>query len=256
MYNNDTEDMLNAILKNQRIIFNQNRELFYANVFHDTIKGSEWLPDDFPVSPGGGALGYPALYILYRILNEFKPKKILEMGLGQSTKLISQYNNIYSDCNHWVVEHDSSWIEFFSNHFQLPQTTNIVMLPIKNISIDVEGQLANVTAYVGFADRFSNQTFDFICIDGPFGYSSTHFARIDLIGILPECLEDSFVILLDDCNRVGELNTFKLISQILNEHGIENYSNMYVGEKAVGLIVSKDLSFLCKMVPPTFDYYM
>ncbi len=241
------EALLNTIISNQRDLYNQNRELIYANIFHDTIKGSEWLPDDFPMSPGNAALGYPALYVLYRILNEFHPKRILETGLGQSTKLISLYNKKYEDCRHWVVEHDNSWIDFFTNHFKVPETTEIVELPIDDISIDFGKGSSNVTVYGGFAERFEGQVFDFMCIDAPFGFRSPQYARVDLFGILPECLAKSFVIFLDDCNRDGEKNTLKLMSELLSEHDIPHYSNIYVGEKGTGIIVSKDLAFLCSL---------
>jgi len=74
------------IVKNTNSISYEN---IYANVFHDTTSRSEWLNDKV-FWPGRSALGYPAMYVTYRILNEMKPKRILELGLGQSTKLISQ----------------------------------------------------------------------------------------------------------------------------------------------------------------------
>ena len=238
---------LNSILANQKVLYNQNREIIYANIFHDTIKGSEWLADDFSLSPGGAALGYPALYVLYRILNEVNPKRILEMGLGQSTKIISQYNKHFPDCRHQVVEHDHLWIDFFLNHFQLPESIGIVELPIKDISINLDGNPTEITVYEGFAEHFEGQSFDFICIDGPYGYTSPRYARADLMSILPECLKESFVIFLDDCNREGEKNTFNLMSETLKEHGITHYLNIYHGEKDTGLIVSEDNAFLCTM---------
>lgn len=241
------EKLLNTIICNQRALFNQNRELIYANIFHDTIKGSEWLPSDFSMSPGNAALGYPALYVLYRILNEFHPKSILETGLGQSTKIISLYNRWHEDCHHVVVEHDHSWIDFFMNHFKVPQSTEIVELPITDVMLDFDGNLSNVTVYEGFADRFVEKKFDFMCIDGPFGFRSPCYARVDLFGILPECLAESFVILLDDCNRDGERNTLNLISELLKEKSIPHSKNIYFGEKGTGIIVSDDLAFLCSL---------
>ncbi len=241
------EALLNTIISNQRDLYNQNRELIYANIFHDTIKGSEWLPDDFPMSPGNMALGYPALYALYRILNEVHPKSILETGLGQSTKMISLYNRKHKDCHHRVVEHDSSWIEFFTNHFNVPETTEIVELPITDITIDLGKGSSNVTVYEGFAEKFTGQQFDFMCIDGPFGFRSPQYARVDLFGILPECLAESFVILLDDCNRDGEKNTLNLISELLSENSIPHRKNIYFGEKGTGILVSENLAFLCSL---------
>jgi len=230
-----------------KTIIGQNAELIYSQVFHDTIKGSEWLPGDFPFSPGRGALGYPALYVLYRILDEIRPQSVLEMGMGQSTKMIALYNHKHKECRHCVVEHDQKWIDFFCNHFELPGTTEVVQLPITDIPVTGSGKPQNVTVYAGFEDRFRGKKFDFICIDGPYGFRSPEFSRIDIVSILPECLNEQFVILLDDCQRVGEMNTLRLITQILKEKQIKYSVNVYEGEKHTGLVVSEDLSFLCTM---------
>lgn len=240
-----SEDSLKRILDNQNTIIGQNYELIFSQVFHDTIKGSKWLPEDFAFSPGRGALGYPALYVLYRILDEFRPDSILETGMGQSTKMISLYNRYNKDCRHCVVEHDHDWIEFFCNHFSVPETTDILELPIIDAEMDVGGDgKTNVTTYVNFRKSLDGRRFDLICIDGPYGYRSPVYSRIDIMGILPQCLKDRFVILLDDCDRQGELNTFKLILSKLMGEGIECCYSVYNGEKGTGIIVSKDLEFM------------
>ena len=89
-------------------------ELLWSQIYHDTVLGSDWLKNN-SISPGGPrrwAVGYNFLYTLYRILNEMRPKQILEIGLGQSTKLTGQYAD-YFDAKHLVVEHDLEWTKFF-----------------------------------------------------------------------------------------------------------------------------------------------
>ncbi len=241
-------ERLQKILDNQEVMIGQNNELIYSQIFHDTIKGSEWLPKDFPFSPGREAMGYPALYVLYRILNEVHPVDILETGLGQSTKMIGKYGRYYKDSNHTVVEHDEEWIGFFRNHFKMPKTTEILRLPIEDGDIDLgEGNRTNVTTYSGFIKAMEGKKFDFMCIDGPYGFRSPVYSRIDLLGILPGCLKDRFVILLDDCHRPGEMNTLNLMTAKLAEAQIECSCSVYYGEKGTGIITSKDLSFLCTM---------
>lgn len=237
------EELLNKLEE----ISGQNKELIFSQVFHDTIKGSEWLPSDFPLSPGRGALGYPALYVLYRILNEFRPKSILEAGMGQSTKVIGLYNKWNTECIHRVVEHDPDWISFFCNHFSLPETTEVVELPIMDAPFNITGTGENVTMYKGFAERLSDKKYDFICVDGPYGFRSPQYARIDILPLLPNCLTEEFVIMLDDCDRQGELNTLRLIKTILDESGIKCGAGLYKGEKHTGLVVSENLGFMLTM---------
>lgn len=239
------DELLAQIINNQRAIKRQNDEVIWANIFHDTIKGSKWLPADFPFSPGRAAMGYPALYVLYRILDELKPSSILELGLGQSTKMISMYNKLATECHHYIVEHDKDWMDFFGEHFSLPDTTKMVHLDIIDTPLELDdGQKCNLTKYVGFPEAVGDKKYDFICVDGPYGFRSPVFSRIDVLGILPQCLSDSFVIMMDDTERNGERNTVNLIVQTLRENGISCGAYTYSGNKDTTIIYSADYSFL------------
>lgn len=126
---NKSNDMIvNVIAKSVNDSVGVARENEWAAIFNNTIYNSSWLKDR-SFSPGRWAVGYQFLYVMYRILNEVKPKSILELGLGQSTRMIAQYVRASSDVNHYVVEHDPGWIEFFSNNFAVPESTTIVQLP-------------------------------------------------------------------------------------------------------------------------------
>lgn len=245
-YINNEYKKLEALMKSHVAV---SREILWANIFHDTIRGSRWLCEQ-PFSPGRAAIGYPTLYALYRILDEYQPKNILEMGLGQSTKMIGSYikwkDSKNEACHHYIVEHDRSWIEFFKNMFQLSCSTEVVHLDLKRVELDdIEGKPTEVNMYSGFRERFQNQKYDLVFIDGPFG--SPVYSRIDIIDLLPECLADSFIIMLDDSERPGEQNTLKMILNLLEESGIEYAFNYYGGEKASAIITSQDLHFLCTM---------
>ncbi len=104
--------------------FHENRnilkEINYADVFNSTIHTSDWLIDK-SFSPTSYAIGYPLLYVLYRILDEQHPKNILEFGLGQSTKLFHQYSVFVKEAHITTLEHDAKWIKFFSQRRSLPE---------------------------------------------------------------------------------------------------------------------------------------
>lgn len=237
----NTEKLMAVVRDN----YNASQELIYAHVFHDTIKGSAWLSPDTPFSPGRGAMGYPALYVLYRVLNEMRPKSILELGLGQSTRMISQYGLWKKECQHIVAEHDPQCIAFFKRSFPIPESTVITNLPLLEETVTLNSEICKVTVYAGFVERFQNIKFDFICVDGPCGSDSV--SRIDIIKLLPQCLEETFVILLDDFNRQGEKNTAKVICGILQNNGIKHALGSYYGQVGVGVIVSENLKFLCSL---------
>ncbi|MBR1714927.1 MAG: hypothetical protein IJ717_08305 [Treponema sp.] len=71
-------------------------EAVWANVFHDSISGEGFIKDK-QFFPGRWAVGYPALYVIFRVLQNFRPKRILELGLGQSTRIIGQYAQSFPD---------------------------------------------------------------------------------------------------------------------------------------------------------------
>lgn len=226
------------------------QELIWSEVYHDTIRGSKWLSPDLSFSPGRDAIGYQCMYVLYRILNEMNPKSILELGMGQSTKLISSYvASTNGECKHYVVEHDESWIKFFSNHFPLPESTEIVRCDIEDVSLNIEeeNRVTNVTKYVAFDEKMQNKSFDVIMIDGPYGYRSPDYSRVDILSILPDCLNDDFVIFMDDFHRKGEQGTCRLIELTLQNAGIPYFWRIYSGEKDAIIIVSQSLRFLCSM---------
>lgn len=241
------------LLKKMEAVMQRNKaissEILWANIFHDTIKNSKWLCGQ-SFSPGRAAIGYPTLYALYRILDEFQPENILEMGLGQSTKMIGTYakwkNAQSGNCKHIVVEHDKTWIEFFANNFELSDATEIMQMDLIKPEIEIySGKKTEVNMYKDFKNNLTGKKFDLIFIDGPFG--SNVISRIDIIDLLPECLNQSFIFMMDDAERLGEQNTLKMVTNILKENSIKYARNYYSGEKATAIITSENLHFFCTM---------
>ena len=218
-------------------------EAVWAQIFNNTISESLWLKDK-TFSPGRWAVGYPYLYVMYRVLNETRPKRILELGLGQSTRMIAQYAAAFQDVEHIVVEHDPEWVEFFCNDFPLPKNTKVVMLEREMVPYkDAEA----VRVFKGFKETFQGQKFDFISVDAPLGGDMKQYARIDVLNLIPDGLSDHFVIMVDDCNRIGETNTVKEIQQCLADYQIGHQTGWYQGEKISVLICPVRMGFLCSM---------
>lgn len=218
-------------------------EAVWAQIFNNTISESLWLKDK-AFSPGRWAVGYPYLYVMYRVLNETRPKRILELGLGQSTRMIAQYAAAFQDVEHIVVEHDPEWVEFFCNDFPIPKNTKVVMLeremaPYK----DAEA----VRVFKGFKETFQGQKFDFISVDAPLGGDMKQYARIDVLHLIPDGLGENFVIMVDDCNRIGENNTVKEIENKLIELNIPISVGKYCGRKDCSLVCVKKFTFLTTM---------
>ena len=218
-------------------------EAVWAEIFNNTIAGSTWLKD-VSFSPGRWAVGYPYLYVMYRVLNETRPKRILELGLGQSTRMIAQYTAAFQDVEHIVVEHDPEWVGFFCNGFLLPKNMKVVMLEREMVPYkDAEA----VRVFKGFKETFQGQKFDFISVDAPLGGDMKQYARIDVLNLIPDGLSDNFVIMVDDCNRIGEAHTVNEIREKLAANQIENRLGWYNGDKSSALFCPTHMGFLCSM---------
>ena len=214
-------------------------EVVWGAVFHDTVTGSEWFTDR-RLSPGRWAVGYPFLYVLYRVLDEVQPSSVLELGLGHSTKVVAQYAKHNSRARHVVVEHDAGWIETFAANYVLSTETCLIELPLAQAS-SPSGSV--VQRYDGFASAVGADVYDLIIIDGPFGYDQD-LARIDILDVLPGSLGRRFVIMLDDAHRPGEQAAIELIVRALDRANITHMARTYRGQKDVWVAVSTDLAFL------------
>jgi len=231
-------------IQNQTVnIYRSSNETIWSSIFHDTIKNSEWLLNK-TFSPGRWAAGYPLLYVLYRCLDESWPGDILELGLGQTTRMIGQYAKANPNCRHYIAEHDEEWIEFFEKKNQLAKNSKIIKMDL------IKGQYledSEVLMYQDFEEEFKDKKFDLISIDAPFGGAANIYARMDLLKLIPGCLKKSFIILLDDFNRKGEKNMTKKLEEILKGHNIEYSTGIYRGSKDTYILVSKDLKFFRSM---------
>lgn len=233
-------------------ILNRNvNELIWANVFHDAIKGCSWLDtENFAIYPGRSAVGYNYFYVVFRLLNEFKPKKILETGLGQSSRLIGKYVATHENCRHDIVEHDADFAEVAQKNFNFSPASIFNLIDIRQVEFKNGSQTGTIIIYdeKSFKDVVDGNKYDFISIDGPFGYNNTApFSRIDILNYLPQCLNESFCIVMDDFERIGEKNTAAIIRDILTKNKIAFRDGVYPGSKDLYLLASANLSWLTTM---------
>lgn len=218
-------------------------EAVWAEIFNNTITDSTWLKNK-TFSPGRWAAGYQMLYVMYRVLNEMRPQSILELGLGQTTRMIAQYAAEHKDVRHTVVEHDSNWIEFFKNSYNIPCNTSIVQLDREFVPYK---EAETVRVFKDFSRTFGNEKFDFILVDAPLGGDMKEYARIDVLSIIPECLCSNFAILLDDSDRIGEHRTLAEIERVLRENNIEYVRGNYCGNKDSVILCSASNNFLATL---------
>ncbi len=214
-------------------------ELLWSSVYHDSIKA---LPEinELPLNIGRFAASYNLLYLLHRIITISNPERVLEIGLGESTKFISCYLTNYSNhTEHIVVEHDKTWINVFSQ-YSLPQCSRIEQLDL--IETKFRNKFSSLN-YKNFGTLSKYGTYSIILVDGPFG--KNRFSRNDILPHIESLINfDDFIIIFDDTNRYGEYETFRALKKKLRNLNVEFQDTRYYGDKIISMIYSKNYKFL------------
>ena len=223
-------------------LMNQNYELLWAKTWDDTRNGIKWMEDLPSISPGRWAVGYNYLYVMTRVLNETEPKNVIDFGPGISSTLISlYYSHNEIEGVHDIVEQDENWASFYTTKHTLSKNSTIH-------TIECTPKMHNGIEYLAYKDIsqvVSGKKYDVVSIDGPMG--SERHARRDIVDYIPEVLNDSFVILIDDAERVGERDTINEIKEVLKKNGIGFCEGSYPGLSNLTVITSEDKRFICSM---------
>lgn len=209
------------------------KEIEWANIYHDSIRDKSFLKD-LSLNIGRMAGNYSFFYVLNRILSDFKPDRILEFGLGESTKMISTYlKHFLTNGSHIVIENDEEWITFFTSKFLLSNNTELIHTDIEEKTI----KNRKTVAY-RLPDKVTKEKFEFYLVDGPVG--TDNFSRSDIITLIDNLNpDDEFIIMMDDSSRKGEQQTISLLLENLKCRKIEVLTKDYIGVQTVTLIVTK-----------------
>lgn len=73
------------------------------------------------------------------------------------------------------------------------------------------------------------------------------YSRIDVLGLMPQILNKSFVLLLDDFNRIAEQRTAHVMEETLKSSGISYAKGIYSGLKKTLILCSSDNHFLTSL---------
>jgi len=224
------KQLLRDNIDRQNRIIAQNEELLWAATFHDSIKGKKGI-EHLALNIGRWAGNYAFFYVLNRILNDYEPKRIVEFGLGESSKFVSTYLDHYLiNSEHVIIEQDANWKNIFENKFKLSDRSSIKVMPL--VKKNYKG--FDYNSYENIESTITSK-FDLYLIDGPFG--SPNYSRFDVYYLLEKLSkEDDFILILDDCHRNGEMETANEIMKMLKEKGITAFEKTYKGVKNVKVI--------------------
>ena len=160
----------------------------------------------------------PQQYIkMIQLLEEYKPKRICELGSGQSTNIFETYCD-KSGSVVYSIEHDL--------HYDRNKC-NIILPLIEHSSLTINGRLYdNCVRYDGLEEWLQNQdNFDFVLIDGPndgipFNNDNLQYARIQLFDFVNK-LNDGAIVLYHDSEREVAQRTLREFESLLNKDYIK-----------------------------------
>ena len=215
----------------------------WHHVFHESFRSNLWK-SELSLSIGRWAGGASFFYILHRVLEDIQPNKVVELGLGESSKLISSYaSNEGWLQSHIILEHSDSWISAFRNRFQLSENSEIRQY-------DLVGKTQNFGLTDGLRYRevalevWEHATL--VVVDGPFG-SDTYSRMNSLDFIAQQNSESTFVLILDDTHRQGEKETLAQIRKLLFQKKITFHEKEYGGVKSCAIVCSHHYPWLASL---------
>lgn len=228
---------LRNIVRENRDRHDQNakslKEILWGHKYRDSINDKEWLKNKsyyFNVY----AANYCFFYLLNRVLFETKPKSILEIGLGETSKLVSHYlDNLLFNSTCDIIDTNFDWINYFNSNFSLNERIKIYHSELNDI--EVRNRRVEVLTNIS---SLKNKSYDLYLVDGPIGCEG--FSRYDIVLLAEDFLPNKeFIIIFDDYNRPGEQRTIECLFEVFKNKNIKYYTSTYEGLKTVLLILSE-----------------
>lgn len=228
------EAKLNSIIARNRLVHYSTTdwcrsELRARDLLRRAEGAASWMPT--PIYPVGGAAGPLLMYLLIRFLTEFPLQRILELGAGQSTRVLDAWSKA-SGGSLVSFEHDASWAESVRAMLTSPRA-KLLCLPLVE-SMSPYGPL-NWYASPPNGELPENG-FDLVIVDGPVGAHS--LSRAGIVERIPDWMRPDWLLLWDDLDRPSDLQSFALLIQRLRHLGVAHDHLLLDGDRTIGLIAT------------------
>ena len=198
-----------------------------------------------------GAAGSPTLQLLLtKILSLCKPETVLELGSGQTTKLLAHYARSRPAVTVLTIEEDSAWHSRLSAALQVPPNHQYRASGLEPREVVLPNNRGTVSTfwYREAESLLSGRRFQLILVDGPTNYRRgdefVRYSRSGLIPHLPSILDDSFVIVIDDTDNYGYLLTARSMRESITARGRAVCAFDVHGVKSHTVLCSPDWQFL------------
>lgn len=182
----------------------QTNELLYERMFSNALPRFGLENRYYPIK---SAATYSLLYLLLRVVTELPAKSVVELGAGQSTLLLDALVEKFG-LDLLTLEHAGDWIEKIS-----PRVDH----PVRHAPLIEREVLGHRSEVYDFSAAGLPGHIDLLVVDGPVGRRNrSRWGCLDLIGAH---LGEDFVIIFDDAERKGELETIERALALLESLG-------------------------------------
>lgn len=230
------------LLKSKKINFYQDtkEQILYKELLSIDLSKilltKENIPFEFICT--GGTIDYKMIYLLSRILNDVKEiSSIIEFGIGISSILLSKLS-INKKIKVFSIEHDNFWLSKIKGEITNENFTFI--------SAELKEYNHNNIQYDWYdyekLEIILRNKYNLILIDGPTG--SKYYSRFGINIIIDKICTTNYIIIWDDLHRYGELQSYSKMIEILKINNYDPDHIVFDGIKKIGLIYSKNYSFL------------
>jgi len=183
----------------------QGRELIYQGLVHRDLDRLGITTRFYPLR---SAASYSYLYLLLRLVQDHDQLRILELGAGQSSLLLDQLSQHFA-LQLTSLEHDEGWADRITRQMNSQTKNRVIHAPLDRRRFaghDFEGY---------HPDALDGQTgFNVLLVDGPRG--SRRRSRWTGLEFLESVMADEFVVIFDDAERPGEIQTIARALQLLD----------------------------------------
>jgi hypothetical protein len=218
-------------------------DLHSAIAIEKAVQRSGYALTDFFTD---GAAANPSLQLFnLKVLSFCQPQNVLELGSGQTTKILSCYARKNPAVYVLTLEQDEAWVNRLRTHVS-HDYRHVPLEPMK-FACAGNGRQLNTLWYEDIRE-LHQQRFSYILVDGPDpgkpGTAHTDYSRCGILRYIPGILAESFIIMFDDAERYGETMTINALKQILHASNMRFLYFSVHGIKTQDIICSPDYSYL------------
>ena len=206
------------------------QELLYERLFSNALSRFGLQNRYYPA---GGAATFSLLYLLLRTVTELPVRRVVELGCGQSSLLLDALRQL-RPIEITTLEHDRGWAQ----RIQQQVSYRIVRADL------VERVVRGAGTLVYDSDAGLGPAPDLLLVDGP--QQRSRRSRWGMLQWVENGLGEDFLILFDDAERRGEIDTIEETLGLLREQGQVFRTRFYYSVKWQFVIAGG------KFIPATF----